>query len=183
RAVLSAGRAVDPTDHEGELGGCGGKRVNRALVERHIDSYRLELIGRYGDDGIGLLVLADDAHGRSAEPAHAESERAWLIGLVENFHGIAVAQSTVGKPDVERIAVVQDAHLQLGPKHQRRQHDDADNRHRRGVEQDARPDPGYWNDRRAGVLQIAHGVVGDQPTRPADLVHDLVASVDAECAL
>ena len=61
---------------------------------------------------------------------------------------------------------------------------DADNRHERGVEtMRGRGPAGSGPDRRRRACsRLRIGVVGDQPARPADLVHDLVAGVDAQRA-
>src|SRR5690606_11937484 len=67
---------------------------------------------------------------------------------------------------------------------QRVEHDRAHSRHKHCVEDGARPDE--MNARRLAALAFLHvdvGVVSDEALGPANLGHDLIASVDAQRAI
>src|SRR4029078_13188112 len=84
----------------------------------------------------------------------------------------------------DRIAGVQHVDVEQAAGRQRIDHDAADRGDDRAVDHGAGPDDA--GDRRLAFLAALYVyvvVVADQPLRPADLGHDVVAGVDAEPAL
>ena len=99
-------------DDEGEFLHRFRQSCNADLVERHVETHRLELVWGDRDQRIGLFVMADDAERGPGQSLDLNLERARLMQLVEDLDRVAVADAAVGQPDVERIAVVQHVDLE-----------------------------------------------------------------------
>ena len=86
--------------------------------------------------------------------------------------------------DEKRIPVRHGVHFEHCFARETEQHEAADEREEAGIEHRSRPDQPEGNAVTVFLrLEIAKCIVGDQLCGPADLRHDLIASVDAERAL
>src|SRR5262249_33249650 len=127
---------------------------------------------------------ADIAELRILEAGNGEREFADIVLLVQNAHGVAVPDSSAADLDIEGIAVGDHIHIQHRLARKPEQHDRGHQREGAGVQNG----PGPHDARRHKVamrvgFQIAERVIRDELPRPADLVHDFVAGVDAKRAL
>ena len=66
--MLAGDRGRRVGDDEGEFGGRFRQRGNGDLVERDIETQRLELVGGTVTSGSGSLVMADDAERGPGRP-------------------------------------------------------------------------------------------------------------------
>src|SRR3954454_21610310 len=116
--------------------------------------------------------------------ARVDRNDAVVTALVEQPHRVGIADRAVAEPDRDRVAVVQHVDIEQAAGRQRIDHDATDRRDDRAVGDGASPDDAV--DRRLAflaALDVDVVVVADQPLRPADLGHHVVAGVDAEPAL
>src|SRR5262245_23483182 len=144
------------------------------------------LVGTYRDDRhpAGGDGVADHLEVQVREALDGQNEAARLERLVQDPHGVGIAQLATGQAHEHRIAVVDDADSLAAAGRERVQHDGAYDRDDGRVERRAQPhdliDRGLAL---LAALNVDIGVVRDQARRPADLGHDRVAGVDAEPAL
>ena len=104
--------------------------------------------------------------------------------LVENAHGVAVADAAAAYLHEQRIAVGDHVHIEHRLVRQAEQHDRGSPARRRRYRAWSGAGSAVRGRGRHAIsaLKIAVAVVSDQLPRPANLVHDLVAGVDAKRA-
>src|SRR5664280_653749 len=175
-----AGHYIGGQDHD-----TGGLRGDYRLVDldRQADFLVLVLVN-VDDEPPAFLFYAGCLQSRTGKSNDVDGEGTCNATLVEDTHGVVVADPAVGQHHGERIALMLRADLDCAASGQRIQHNAANHNDDRGVHYGARPDQPI--DRRSSgepELSVDIGVVGDQAGRPVDLPHDVVASINAQATL